>query len=112
MVLMAGFDLPVRAIREQVASALNVVVHTARLRDGSRRVMSITEIVGMEGDIVTMQDVVKFVQHGIDERDRVIGRFEYTGVQPYALKRFAEAGVPFDIHELNELVVGGAGVPW
>ena len=111
MVLMAGFDLPVRAIREQIASALNVVIHTARLRDGTRRVMSISEIVGMEGDVVTMQDVVRFVQHGVDERDRVMGRFEYTGVQPYAMKRFAEAGVTFDIQELNELAVGG-GVPW
>ena len=96
MVLMAGFDLPVRAIREQVSSAINVVIQTARMRDGSRKVVSISEVVGMEGDVVTMQELVRFVQRGIDEDGRVRGDFEYTGVQPMALRRFEEYGVPFD----------------
>ena len=65
--MMAGFDLPVRAIREQIAGAVDLVVQTARLRDGSRKIMSITEIVGMEGDVVTMQEIVSYEQRGMNE---------------------------------------------
>jgi pilus assembly protein CpaF len=103
MVLMAGFDLPVRAIREQIASALDLVVHTARLRDGSRKVIGVSEVVGMEGDIVTMQEVIRFSQRGIDDDQRVVGEFNYTGVQPTCLKRFAEYGIAYDSRNLNEL---------
>ncbi len=103
MVLMAGFDLPVRAIREQIASALDLVVHTARLRDGSRKVLGVSEVVGMEGDIVTMQEVVRFAQRGVDKEDRVLGDFCFSGVQPVCLKRFAEYGIPYDSRELTEL---------
>lgn len=103
MVLMAGFDLPVRAIREQVASALDLVVHTARLRDGTRKVVGISEIVGMEGDIVTMQEVVRFSQHGVDKEGRVVGEFCYTGVQPTCLKRFEEYGIDYNPRALNDL---------
>ena len=71
MVLMAGFDLPVRAIREQIASALDIVVHTSRMRDGSRKVVGISEVVGMEGDIVTMQEIIRFAQHGVDKENKV-----------------------------------------
>ncbi len=103
MVLMAGFDLPVKAIREQVASAVNIVIQLARLRDGSRKVMNVSEIVGMEGDIVTMQDLIKFSQRGIDERGSVIGEFQYTGVQPLAMRRFEEYGVQYDARSLTYL---------
>jgi pilus assembly protein CpaF len=103
MVLMAGFDLPVRAIREQIASALDIVVHTARMRDGSRKVIGVSEVVGMEGDIVTMQELVRFTQRGMDKEDHVIGEFCYTGVQPMCLKRFAEYGIKYDSRGLNEL---------
>ncbi|MGA8575538.1 MAG: ATPase, T2SS/T4P/T4SS family, partial [Candidatus Cybelea sp.] len=103
MVLMAGFDLPVRAIREQIASALDLVVHTARLRDGSRKVIGISEVVGMEGDIVTMQEIARFAQRGVDKEDRVLGDFCFSGVQPVCLKRFAEYGVPYDSRDLSEL---------
>ena len=103
MVLMAGFDLPVRAIREQIASALDLVVHTARLRDGTRKVIGISEVVGMEGDIVTMQEVVRFAQRGIDDENRVVGEFCYSGVQPVCLRRFAEYGIAYDPRDLNEL---------
>jgi pilus assembly protein CpaF len=103
MVLMAGFDLPVRAIREQVASALDLVVHTARLRDGSRKVIGVSEVVGMEGEIVTMQEIVRFAQRGVDKESRVLGDFCYTGVQPVCLKRFVEYGIEYDSRELNEL---------
>jgi pilus assembly protein CpaF len=103
MVLMAGFDLPVRAIREQISSALDMVVHTARLRDGSRKVTSISEVVGMEGDIVTMQEIVRYAQRGVDKENKVVGEFQFTGVQPNALRRFAEYGVSYDSTNLTSL---------
>ncbi len=103
MVLMSGFDLPVRAIREQVSAAIDVVVQTTRLRDGSRKVTAVSEIVGMEGDTVTMQDIVRFHQHGIDEHSKVIGEYQYTGVQPEALHRFEEYGVSYDHRKLSSL---------
>ncbi len=96
MVLMAGFDLPVRAIREQVAGAVDIVVQVARLRDGSRRVTGVSEIVGMEGDIVTMQELVRYKQRGLDTNGTVLGEFEPCGVQPNCLTRFEELGVPYD----------------
>jgi pilus assembly protein CpaF len=102
---MSGFDLPVRAIREQVSSAINIIVQTARLRDGSRKVTAVSEIVGMEGDTVTMQDIIRFQQHGIDEQRRVIGEYQYTGVQPMALRRFEEYGIQYDYRKLSSLAM-------
>ena len=102
LVMMAGFDLPVRAIREQICSAVDMVIQTARLRDGSRKVMSISEVVGMEGDIVTMQEIVSFKQMSMID-DLVLGEFQYSGVQPQCMPRFAELGIPFDITQLSAL---------
>jgi pilus assembly protein CpaF len=92
MTLMAGVELPVRAIREQIASALDLVVHLERLRDGTRRVTNITEIQGMEGDTVTMTDIFIFEQTGIEE-GRVIGRLRPTGLRPKFLDRIEASGV-------------------
>jgi pilus assembly protein CpaF len=99
MVLMAGFDLPVRAIREQVASALDLVVHVSRLADGSRKVTHVTEVVGMEGQTVTLQDVFLFQQTGIDGRGKVQGQVVSTGLRPHFIDRFEAAGIhlPADI---------------
>ncbi|TAM56272.1 hypothetical protein EPN52_14235 [bacterium] len=108
MVMMAGFDLPVRAIREQIASALDLVVQVARMRDGTRKIISLTEVVGMEGDVVTMQDLVRFQQHGVDEDNRVKGEFVFTGVQPQALKRFEELGIEYDFRRLSTLAAAGS----
>jgi pilus assembly protein CpaF len=95
--LMAGMDLTVRALREQVAAAIDVVVHVARLQDGIRRVTSVTEVVGMEGDTVTMQDLFVFhVEGGIDERGRVRGRLVSTGLRPHFLEHLAERNVQPD----------------
>jgi len=102
MVLMAGFDLPVRAIREQTAGAVNLIVHVARLRDGSRRIIGVSEIVGMEGDIVTMQELVRYVQRGLDAEGKVVGEFEPCGVQPNCLARFEEVGVAYDALAFNQ----------
>jgi pilus assembly protein CpaF len=96
MVLMSGFELPVRAIREQVAGAIDLVVQVARLRDGSRRVIGVSEIVGMEGDVVTMQELVRYKQRGVDPQGRVLGEFEPCGVQPNCLTRFDELGINYD----------------
>jgi pilus assembly protein CpaF len=100
MVLMAGMDLPVRAIREQVASALDIVIHLARLRDGSRRVTHITEITGMEGDVVTMQDLFVFdMRAGNDQFGRHQGGLRSTGLRPKFLDTLADHGiaVPLDM---------------
>ena len=88
MCLMAGMDLPLRAIREQVASAIELIVQQARLRDGSRRVMAISEVTGMEGDVVVLQDIFVFEQTGIDERGKIVGSLRPTGVRPRFIDRF------------------------
>ena len=103
LVLMAGFDLPIKAIREQIASAVDVVIQIERVRDGSRKCSSITEVVGMEGDIVTMQELVRYHQEGIDDAGKVLGHFQYTGVQPHHSERFEETGVHFDVRELSKM---------
>jgi pilus assembly protein CpaF len=97
LALMAGMDLTVRALREQVAAAIDVVVHVTRLQDGVRRVTNVTEVVGMEGDTVTMQDLFLFhVEGGIDERGRVRGRLVSTGLRPHFLEHLAERNVQLD----------------
>jgi pilus assembly protein CpaF len=103
MVLMAGYDIPVRAIREQIVSAVDVIIQVARMRDGSRKVTSISEVVGMEGDVVTMLDIVRYQQHGLDKEGAAMGNFLYTGVQPQSMARFAEYGVSFKLERLSEL---------
>lgn len=97
MVLMAGMDLPVRAIREQIASAVDLVIQQTRLKDGSRRITAITEIVGMEGDVITLQDVFKFdYSAGFDEHGRSRGQLVATGLRPMFLNRLADHNVHVD----------------
>ncbi|MHB0988593.1 MAG: CpaF family protein [Bellilinea sp.] len=92
MVMMAGMDLPIRAIREQVASAIDVIVHQERMRDGTRKVVNITEIAGMEGDVVTMTDIYVFEQTGI-ENGKIIGRLRPTGLRPRFYEKIEAAGI-------------------
>jgi pilus assembly protein CpaF len=92
MTLMAGVELPVRAIREQIASALDMVVHLERLRDGTRTVTNVTEIQGMEGDTITMMDIFIYEQTGV-EQGKVIGRLRPTGLRPKFLDRIEAAGI-------------------
>ncbi|MBY0404343.1 MAG: CpaF family protein [Cyanobacteria bacterium] len=96
MVMMAGYDLPQKAIREQISSAVHVVIQASRLSDGSRRVMNITELVGMEGDVILIQDIFSFVQYGLDENKKVIGEFKYTGVRPKFMDVLVAEGVDID----------------
>lgn len=99
LVLMAGMDLPLRAVREQVASAVNLIVHISRLRDGTRRVTHITEVQGMEGDIVTLQDAFVFdYAAGIDSTGRFLGKPVPTGVRPRFTDRFADLGIRVSPH--------------
>jgi pilus assembly protein CpaF len=94
LVLMAGFDLPVRAIREQMASAIDLIVQIARLRDGSRRVTHITEVQGMEGDVITLQDVFIFdFGAGVDENGKYRGQLKATGVRPKFSEKLADQGI-------------------
>jgi pilus assembly protein CpaF len=95
MILMAGFELPVRAIREQMASALHIVIHLARFVDGSRKVVNLSEISGLEGQVVTMQDLFRFRHEGVDSEGRVLGQMVPTGIQPRFLERLSTMGVSF-----------------
>ncbi len=92
MVSMAGLQLPDKAIRQQIASAIDVVIQISRLSDGSRKVINISEVVGMEGPVVTMQDLFLFKRQGVDDRGRVRGHFEATGVRPKFAEKILEAG--------------------
>ena len=97
MVLMAGMDLPIRAIREQVASAVDLIVHQSRFKDGSRRITHITEVERMEGDIITLQDIFVFDNSaGFDENGRVLGRMRSTGLRPKFVEKLAYANVTVD----------------
>ncbi len=92
MTLMAGMDLPMRAIREQIASAVDLIVHQERLRDGSRKVVNITEVSGMEGDVITMTDVFTFEQTGIED-GKIIGQLRPTGLRPKSISQIEASGI-------------------
>jgi len=92
MVLMAGMDLPLRAIREQISSAVDLIVHQNRLKDGTRKIVNITEVQGMEGDVIVMQDVFVFEQTGMSE-GKIQGRLRPTGIRPHFVERFEVAGI-------------------
>ena len=92
MSLMAGFDLPIRAIREQIASAVDVIVHADRMRDGSRKVVAITEVVGMEGDVVTLTDLFAFQQTGYED-GKVMGKLRPTGLRPKFMDKIEASGI-------------------
>jgi pilus assembly protein CpaF len=92
MVLMAGMDLPLRAIREQIASAVDLIVHQNRLKDGSRKIVNITEVQGMEGDVIVMQDIFVFEQTGVVE-GKIQGKLRPTGIRPKFVEKFEAAGI-------------------
>jgi pilus assembly protein CpaF len=94
LVLMSGIDLPVKAIRQQVAGAINIFCQLSRLRDGSRRVTSITEVTGMEGETITMQEIFVFESQGAGPDGKIIGQFKPTGIRPKILDRMFTMGLP------------------
>jgi pilus assembly protein CpaF len=112
MVLMAGMDLPVRAIREQIASSIDLVVQQSRLRDGSRRITHISEVVGMEGDIITMQDLFLFdYGMGIDDNGRYLGHLKATGIRPSFANKLSDQGLKLSLAMFtgDEFATAGRG---
>ncbi len=103
MTLMAGIDFPLRVVREQIAAAIDLIVQQARLRDGSRKITQITEVQGMEGDVVVLQDIFRFVERGQDGEGRVLGQAEATGMRPKFSPRLDASGIQFstDIYKPN-----------
>lgn len=92
MTMMAGMELPIRAIREQISSAIDLIVHQSRMRDGTRKIVYVTEVAGMEGEVITMTDIFLFEQVGI-ENDKVIGRLRPTGLRPRFMEKIEAAGI-------------------
>jgi pilus assembly protein CpaF len=105
MVAMANLNLPDKAIRHQVASAINIVVQVSRQSDGTRRVTHISEITGMEGDVITMQDLFLFERTGMNDKGKVTGRFRATGIRPKASEQFAAMGMPLPMQHFEHVKV-------
>ena len=101
MIAMAGIEMPIKAVRAQIASAVNLIVQASRLQDGSRRMTSITEITGMEGDVISMQEIFRYERLGIEPSGKIIGRFNATGVRSHYSERFKQWGynLPASIYE-------------
>ena len=93
MVMMSGMELPVRAIREQISSAIDIIIQESRLRDGSRKIINLTEVQGMEGDVITLQDIFVFEQTGRDKHGKVLGRFKPTGIRPKFMEKLLAVGI-------------------
>ena len=93
MVLMSGMNLPIKAIRDQVASAIDIIVQQSRLMDGSRKITHITEVQGMEGDVIILQDIFKYEQKGVDNKGKVKGEFVSTGIMPKFVQKLKEKGI-------------------
>jgi pilus assembly protein CpaF len=101
MMLMSGVALPIRAMRDYISSALDMVIHVARMSDGTRKVVRVTEVAGMEGDIVTMQDIFVFEQEGVDKEGRVLGYHRATGIRPKFSERLERGGIRLDAEIFN-----------
>ena len=97
--LMAGMDLPAKAIREQIAGAIDMIIQIGRLSDGSRKVKNITEIVGMQGDVVTLQEVFRFKEEGFTPKGKIEGQFQASGIIPTCIEKFEKKGlsIPRDL---------------
>jgi pilus assembly protein CpaF len=106
MVAMANLNLPEKAIRQQVASAVDIIVQATRLSDGTRRVTAISEITGMEGEVITLQDLFLFERTGINAQGGVIGRFRATGIRPKCSDKLAASGIhlPMEMFEQIQYV--------
>ncbi|HSL60404.1 MAG TPA: ATPase, T2SS/T4P/T4SS family, partial [Desulfotignum sp.] len=96
MVAMANFDIPTEFIRKFISSAIHIVIQVARLTDGRRKLVSLQEITGMEGNTVTMQEIFTFEKTRVDENGNVRGKFKFTGIRPKFIERFKVAGIKFN----------------
>jgi pilus assembly protein CpaF len=90
---MSGYELPMLAVRKQIASAVNLIIQASRLQGGARKVTYITEVIGMEGDVIVMQDIFRFVQDGINDQGKAWGHFESTGVRPRCIEHMESSGI-------------------
>jgi pilus assembly protein CpaF len=109
---MSALRLPERAMRQQIASAIDVVIQVSRLSDGTRKVISISEISGMEGDVISMQEIFMFERHGMSPEGDVIGRFKATGIRPKAAERLAAYGIKLgELLFMNETQQGAEQAP-
>ncbi|HOC91208.1 MAG TPA: CpaF family protein [bacterium] len=102
MVLMAGMELPLRAIREQISSAIDLIIHQERMRDGKRRITHITEVAGMENEIITLQDIFKFQQKGVDENGGIVGEFKALGIVPKFVEKFKVNGIKLPLSVFHQ----------
>jgi len=113
---MANLDLPERAMRQQISSAINLVIQVSRLSDGTRKLMQISEIVGMEGEIITMQDIFVYEREGMGENDKVMGRFRATGIRPRFSDRLKSYGIDLSSLLFSNLTgtdtARGGGTRW
>ncbi|MCP4887684.1 MAG: CpaF family protein [Rubripirellula sp.] len=105
LVMMAGFELPVKAIRQQISGAVDILIQANRLQGGPRRITAITEVVGMEQDTIIMQDIYKFAQKGVNEEGKAFGQFECTGVRPSFMDKLESAGVRLPASAFRERVM-------
>ncbi len=105
MIMMAGFELPLKAMRQQIARAVDLIIQANRLQGGPRKVTHITEVMNMEQDMIVMQDIFRFKQLGIDENGRAYGQFEATGVRPSFVNRLESAGIKLPSNLFQERVL-------
>jgi pilus assembly protein CpaF len=105
MIMMAGFELPLKAMRTQISSAIDLIIQVSRLPGGPRKIVNISEVVGMEQDTVVMQDVYRFEQQGVDETGRTYGQFIATGIRPAFMSRLETAGVRLPASAFRERVM-------
>jgi pilus assembly protein CpaF len=108
MVAMAGFDIPSEFLRRYISSAIDIIIHVSRMTDGSRRLVSFQEITGMEGNVISLQEICSFEQTGLDTEGNVKGRFKFHGVRPLFMKKFEihgihNAGERFSLSETVEV---------
>jgi pilus assembly protein CpaF len=108
MVAMANLNLPERAVRQQIASAIDIVIQLARFSDGKRRLTQLSEIVGMEGEVITMQEIFHFVQEGVDEEGDVLGRIRPTGIRPKCADRLKAQGMHLPASMFSDLQAASA----
>ena len=105
MIMMAGMDLPIKAMRQQISSAVDLIVQANRLQGGPRKVTQLSEVLGMEGDVIIMQEIFRFKQLGIDQNGRCYGQFEATGVRPGFIARLEASGIKLPTNLFQERVL-------
>ncbi len=105
MIMMAGTELPIKAMRQQISSAVDLIIQISRLQGGPRKMVSITEVMNMEQDIIIMQEVFRFKQLGVDQNGRAFGQFEATGVRPTFVQRLEQKGIKLPSNMFTERIL-------